>query len=239
MIISEDRNVKVTPHGEVVKELVERYKFRDDIDEGIIGEQGYDICKMEGFTGLAYCERCAPWNGCTNIYTVYPSSGSVKEEVERYFTSHGYFNGMGYDVIAGTDGEWIEGWWEKIYDEEATEKVLEAGKLWHICSTKDYEKIMEEGIKPQKSQWKRVDNPERCYFYNRELADSTVKGYILDFYRNKNNCGEEFTLLEIDVAKIGEGVKFYNDPRMRDSVYCYDIIPPEAIIKTVSTYTLR
>lgn len=134
---------------------------------------------------------------------------------------------------------------DKKFNEDMTDNVKRAGKLYHFANVDVIKKIKENGLCPKLSSWSLFNggdkndetwlpendkkNYARIYLFTKENAVNPIS-----YFASKPHRENTYYELEIDVAKC-PNAKFYYDPRMRYAVYTFDNIPPEAI-KVIKEY---
>lgn len=212
--------IRTYPIGKVIESLSKVFNLSTDEDELeriISGESVYD----------GFIFRSKGSNGCVQISTVIPNNRRNIENLGRYLNKYGYFYGGGKHEITGT--EWVQVWWEKKFDEDATEIVHSLGKIYHLCSERAYRRISKQGLTPRASQWKDFVNPERVYFFLYKQDMRALKYYSEDFNNGKTKSSNRYYLLEIDISKVSEGMKFYYDSRLPEAVYSLEGVSPAAI----------
>lgn len=164
-------------------------------------------------------------NNEQQILTIVPDKDENRDRMAKYFNKYGYF-------VAAEESNypWRKIWWEKKFGVDATEEVRRYGCLYHLCSSNIYSKIQKQGLTPRSSQWgKDFQNPERIYFFLKNLSHITFEGWARDFKRGKNLNTNNFLLLKIDVSKLSFSMRFYADSRMPKAVYSLEGVPPQAI----------
>lgn len=214
--------IRTYPIEQVVNVLAKVFNLStnsDDIESIVEGESEYD-----GFirAGRGY-------NNCMQICTVIPNNKSNLERLGGYLNKYGYFYGGSIRTIRETNGAWIQVWWEKKYDEDATDIVHEVGRIYHLCSENAYKRIARQGLTPRISQWKEFQNPERVYFFLERPNEGDLEYYAANFNNEKKVKSRKYYLLEIDISKVSEDMKFYYDSRLAYAVYSLEGIPPAAI----------
>ena len=218
-IISEGL-IKTYPISRVVGCLTNLFHLSNDINDLKDIVTGYSE-----YNGVIMILQAV--NNQQQIYTVIPNNKYNIYCFGKYLNKYGYFSG-GHSIF-GPNDEWIEIWWNKKFDADATETIRKLGKLYHICSSTVYKKISKVGLTPRKSEWKNFDNPERVYFFVYKPSHENLEDLAKDFKESKTKISDEYFLLEIDISKVNDTMKFYVDPRMPYAVYSLEGVPPYAI----------
>lgn len=134
---------------------------------------------------------------------------------------------------------------EKKFDNDKTEEVLEHPYLYHYTTAKAYKKIKRIGLVPKMTSWdlfggKGKDYTNSLYKNTNDdvnygriylFADIPDKGDPKKYFGDKNSLAKnnEFLLLKIDTKKLPKDIKFYQDIKQTGAVFTYDNIPPSAI----------
>lgn len=134
---------------------------------------------------------------------------------------------------------------EKKFDNDKTEEVLEYPYLYHYTTAKAYKKIKYIGLVPKMTSWDSFGGKGKDYTnslykntnddvnYGRIylFADIPDKGDPKKYFGDKNSLAKnnEFLLLKIDTKKLPKDIKFYQDIKQTGAVFTYDNIPPSAI----------
>ena len=114
--------------------------------------------------------------------------------------------------------------YEKKFNEYATTfQLLNHGVscLYHVSSSEKYEKILRKGIQPKaKTNKNDYMHGERIYLF---LNEPTEQDTIV------THADEGKIIFEVDLTKVNETNKFYFDPRVRNALYTYEPISPNAL----------
>ena len=164
-----------------------------------------------------------------------------QEDFDRYLLKYGWYCGIsekqyGYDNI-------VRFIYEKKFDIDITELVKERRFIYHICPNVYLNKINRVGLKPKISSWNQFKNPERVYFFIKEITHDEFLKWAYDFNWEKNvkrELNHGWSLLKIDTLNLTNNPVFYFDPRMKNGVYTMDSISPKNIevIDFIDTNTL-
>lgn len=103
--------------------------------------------------------------------------------------------------------------------------------LKHITPYYNIGKIKKIGFSPRTKN-NMFDFPDRVYFVRGSVSDNDIANFAEKLnYRNENpiNYGK-YCVIEIDINKIPEHVKFFTDPNFDSGIYTCDNIPPNVII---------
>ncbi len=134
-----------------------------------------------------------------------------------------------------------------IYTENLSDNVYGQKYLYHVTPSYNKKRILQSGLFPKSSN-DIFDYPGRVYlFLGNNVDTTTLISNAYDLYTAKprvNNPKDDrynkdiiWTIVKVDVSKLPENIKFYNDPLWdKMAVYTYDNIPPSAIIETNDYY---
>ena len=153
-----------------------------------------------------------------------------QNDFDKYLLKYGWFCGI-YEKLNGYNNL-IRLIYEKKFDVDVTEEVIKNKYLYHICPNIYLNKINKYGLKPKFSSWNQYSNPERVYFFMKELTNKEFVLWVNEFNAEKEfnyQKNDGWSLLKIDVSKATNNPKFYFDPRMKNGVYTMDTISPENI----------
>lgn len=164
-------------------------------------------------------------NGTSRILTLIYDADYNRDMLAQYFNKYGYFAGAESPCM----GNMRMTYWEKKFDNDATEEVKKLRYIYHICKEQVLKKIESQGLTPRNSQWRQFKNSERIYFFIRELSHSEFSAWAKNFSREKQNGGDTYIMLKVDVSKLPENIRFFADPRMNDAVYTLENIPPDCL----------
>lgn len=153
-----------------------------------------------------------------------------QNDFDKYLLKYGWFCSIsqrleGYDNL-------VRFIYEKKFDVDVTDEVIKNQYLYHICPNIYLNKINTVGLKPKVSSWNAFSNPERVYFFLKELSHEDFVLWAENFSFGKkvnHTLNDGWSLLRVDVSSLTNNPTFYLDPRMRNSVYTTDTISPENI----------
>jgi hypothetical protein len=175
---------------------------------------GYELAKM--ISGNLYDHDISEVLKYTNNLGYIPSYFiyvSYKIKSQKWNPSE--FRKIIYEI----EPEYISFRFEKKYDD-----VVDPPNIIYHITNKDFLKNIEKiGLKP-KNLNKRSSHPEKIYF-------SLTRGGSDNLWKNlKLNYGKgEGILLTVDASNLLN--TFYKDPNSKESIYTYNNIPKENIIK--------
>ena len=135
---------------------------------------------------------------------------------------------------------------KKFNDDETIDVKSECNFLYHYTLKMLLGKIDKIGLIPKISTWDLFGGEGKKYtnklYKNTNDIVNSGKIYLFkekrrraffsaDYFKQKNNFvrDKEFVCLKIDVKKLPDNIKFYEDPKQEGAVYTYDNIPPTAI----------
>lgn len=195
-------------------------------------------------------DRCFGWvekrkenNDCDVIVVVLPTkhSKTLKEITLSVEKSCGWFLSSKIDINMDGFEAWI---FEKKFDNEITQDVIDLGVIYHIFPSSRLAKALHVGLLPKKTTWlpfmldsehtfaddkgghfgwKTID---RVYFFTEKPSDEFLKN---NTFSSKEVLTDKYTLLAIDTEKLLPNTRFYSDPRSENAVYTLNNIPPSAI----------
>ena len=150
-------------------------------------------------------------------------------DFDKYLLKYGWFCGFAGRLFGYTD--MVQFIYEKKFDVEVTDAVMKKRYIYHICPNIYLNRINWKGLKPKFSSWNRFSNPERIYFFLKDIPHDTFIVWVNNFKEGKNinNTDDGWSLLRIDTASLTNNPSFYFDPRMKDGIYTMDNISPESI----------
>ena len=201
------------PIETVRKHLINRYNFDDWQVEIIKGENNTEQL----------------------VIRVYNTKEN-KNELDNVLKRCGYY--PSYAQVT-KDGSTIAIQYEKRIEDDANSLVSKKRFLYHITPSSCVKKILEQGLCP-KTKNKKFQYPSRIYLFlnipqkkiSTILAQQLYQYIPQNEYSVKNKLYDTFSLLEIDVNKLGDldyNYVFYKDPNTEGGVFTVDNIPPHAI----------
>lgn len=145
-------------------------------------------------------------------------------------------------------GQEIDGWqvvqFEKKFGIDVTYPIKHNPVfryLYHICPKSVLPKIMRQGLKPVYKHRTDFNNPDRAYFFVKDLTPDGRRFVAGDFNKNRpaNKQEREFCYLRVDTKKMNNNPTFYLDSRMPadSAVYTMDSVTPEAI-EVIETFNI-
>lgn len=122
---------------------------------------------------------------------------------------------------------------EPKFGNDVTDEIMEKYKfLFHATPFVNLTKIMKIGLIP-KSKSTSFFYPDRVHcMIGNHLTDeqlAALKDVQKDRARTDIQDNNQYIILRVDVKKLPKNMVFFIDPKMKDAIYTYDTIPPEAI----------
>ena len=212
-----------------LKSLFNLYDGNDDTERNKIlffldRQQNYN-----GYNGVIFYNRYSQ-NNTERIEIKVSENDFNQNDFDKYLLKYGWFCGI-YEKLDGYDNL-IRLIYEKKFDVDVTEEVLKNKYIYHICPNIYLNKINKSGLKPKFSSWNQYSNPERVYFFMKELTHEDFVLWVNEFNAEKKfdyQRNDGWSLLRVDVSKLTNNPSFYFDPRMKNGVYTMDTISPENI----------
>ena len=212
-----------------LKSLFNLYDGNDDDERNKIlffldRQQNYN-----GYNGVIFYNKYSQ-NSTERIEIKVSENDFNENDFDKYLLKYGWFCGIceklnGYDNL-------IRLIYEKKFDVDVTEDVIKNKYIYHICPNIYLNKINKSGLKPKFSSWNQYSNPERVYFFMKELTHEEFVLLVNEFNAEKEfhyQRNDGWSLLKVDTSKLTNSPTFYFDPRMRNGVYTMDTISPENI----------
>lgn len=212
-----------------IKSLFDLYDKNDELEKNKIL---YFLDKGQyynGFHGLIFLNKYSQ-NGTERIEIKTNINDFNQNDFDKYFIKYGWFCAINQKMDAYDNIQRLI--YEKKFDVDVTEEVLNNQFLYHICSNIYLNKINKSGLKPKFSSWNVFENPERIYFFLKDMKHEEFCMWADNFSKQKNiNYGSHngWSLLRIDTQNLTNRPTFYLDPRMKDAVYTMDTISPDNI----------
>ena len=181
------------------------------------------------YNGIIFYNKYSQ-NNTERIEIIVNENDFNQNDFDKYLLKYGWFCGI-YEKLRGYNNL-IRLIYEKKFDIDVTEEVIKNKYLYHICPNIYLNKINKYGLKPKFSSWNQYSNPERVYFFMKELTNKEFVLWVNEFNAEKEfnyQKNDGWSLLKIDVSKATNNPKFYFDPRMKNGVYTMDTISPENI----------
>ena len=149
----------------------------------------------------------------------------TKGMVTKVMNTFGYFNSRNglYDGFVRMHFEL------KFEEETIVEKFL-----YHITNHVNLPKIQKIGLFP--SHKNTIFNyPNRIYFLKSDVSKEEIENVAKNARSSQKKDIDDglYVILKIDLDKIPSGIKFYNDPNLKNSAYTTDNIPPSAIVDDI------
>lgn len=169
-------------------------------------------------------------NNTERIEIIINENDFNQNDFDRYLLKYGWFCSISEKLNSYQN--LIRFIYEKKFDVDVTETVLKNKYIYHICPDIYLNKINRIGLKSKFSSWNTYSNPERIYFFLKELGHDEFLKWVYNFIEGKNfyyNKTDGWALLKINTASLTNNPTFYFDPRMKDGVYTMDTISPENI----------
>ena len=181
------------------------------------------------YNGIIFLNKYSQ-NNTERIEIKFNENDFNQNDFDKYLLKYGWFCGIsgkvpGYENINRLI-------YEKKFDVNVTEEVLKNKYLYHICPNIYLNKINKTGLKPKYSSWNVFSNPERVYFFMKNLSHEDFIMWARDFNEQKDinyRLNDGWSLLRIDTSTLTNNPNFYFDPRMENGVYTMDTISPENI----------
>lgn len=169
-------------------------------------------------------------NNTERIEIIVNENDFNQNDFDRYLLKYGWFCSVSgkldsYDNL-------LRFIYEKKFDVDVTDMVKARKYLYHICPDIYLNKINRVGLKPKISSWNTYSNPERVYFFLKELSHKDFLKWVYNFMEGKNfnyNKTDGWAMLKINIDTLTNNPTFYFDPRMKEGVYTTDTILPENI----------
>lgn len=181
------------------------------------------------YNGIIFYNKYSQ-NNTERIEIIVNENDFNQNDFDKYLLKYGWFCGI-YEKLRGYNNL-IRLIYEKKFDIDVTEEVIKNKYIYHICPNIYLNKINKYGLKPKFSSWNQYSNPERVYFFMKELTNKEFVLWVNEFNAEKEfnyQKNDGWSLLKIDVSKATNNPKFYFDPRMKNGVYTMDTISPENI----------
>ncbi len=212
-----------------LKSLFNLYDGNDDTERNKIlffldRQQNYN-----GYNGVIFYNRYSQ-NDTERIEIKVSENDFNQNDFDKYLLKYGWFCGI-YEKLDGYDNL-IRLIYEKKFDIDVTEEVLKNRYIYHICPNIYLNKINKSGLKPKFSSWNQYSNPERVYFFMKELTHEEFALWVNEFNAEKKfdyQRNDGWSLLRVDVSELTNTPAFYFDPRMKNGIYTMDTISPENI----------
>lgn len=212
-----------------LKSLFNLYDGNDDTERNKIlffldRQKNYN-----GYNGVIFYNRYSQ-NDTERIEIKVSENDFNQNDFDKYLLKYGWFCGI-YEKLDGYDNL-IRLIYEKKFDVDVTEEVLKNKYIYHICPNIYLNKINKSGLKPKFSSWNQYSNPERVYFFMKELTHEDFVLWVNEFNAEKKfdyQRNDGWSLLRVDVSKLTNTPTFYFDPRMKNGIYTMDTISPENI----------
>lgn len=116
----------------------------------------------------------------------------------------------------------------KFPKEDVTEEIINNYRyLYHATPSLYTERILKYGLIP-KAKNNVFMYPERVHL-STKCDDTLFNSLKAVLGMNKKYKGTTFDVLQIDVRKLQQNIKFFKDPDYNSGVYTYDNISPQAI----------
>lgn len=181
--------------------------------------------KYSGIIGLSEFSQ----NKTKRIEIIVRKNDFNQADFDRYFLKYGWFCSFSNKMEFYKN--LIVFIYEKKFDIDVTDAVLEKKYIYHICPNIYLNKINLKGLVPKFSSWNIYYNPERIYFFVDEVSHEQFLKTVGNFNKGKNvyNLNDGWSLLKVDVSSLTNSPSFYLDPRMKNGVYTMDSISPENI----------
>ena len=185
--------------------------------------------KYKNYNGLIFLNKYSQ-NNTERIEIKVNENDFNQNDFDKYLLKYGWFCGI-YEELNGYNNL-IRLIYEKKFDIDVTEEVLKNKYIYHICPNIYLNRINKSGLKPKYSSWNQYSNPERIYFFMKELTHDKFVLWVNNFNAEKKfnyQKNDGWSLLKIDTSVLTNNPNFYFDPRMKDGVYTMDAISPESI----------
>ena len=192
----------------------------------------YDIGWEESFLenknelGINY-ERSFENEEIPLIVLYIPNNFHDKDKINRFFIAAGW-------TLASTEPyKKRKNYTTYIFEKnKQTMEVKNKEFLYHLTPSNKVHKILKNGLCP-KSGNKLSRHPERIYLFLQRVSDYTFSRFADDLWysvnKEKKKRDVQYSLLKIDTKKCRDDFKIYCDPDLKNAVWTYDNIPPEAI----------
>ena len=202
--------IKSYPIGPVMSFISNAFNFKYLEEKNLLDLFG----DGHNYSGQIFKEQDTQ-NACERIVIEVEDTFSKQEKLDFYMEKYGWF-------LSRVDGNQLI--YEKKFNEYATTfQLLNHGVscLYHVSSSEKYEKILRKGIQPKaKTNKNGYMHGERIYLF---LNEPTEQDTIV------THTDEGKIIFEVDLTKVNETNKFYFDPRVRNALYTYEPISPNAL----------
>jgi len=243
--IGEDEMMFNSPCVVLNEGLIMSYPIEDVINtlarcnSLLIGNKMLSILRGENTEakGCIYIAK-SPNENTEDIFVIIPKGKANKEIIDSKMKKYGWVCVKEMDYVYSDKYQKLA--YERKFDIDATDLVCRENYLYHICPNIKVEKILKQGLLPKENSWPSWDLSDNTMGddYRVYLFVNVPNDMFLAKWKSEFKCGkivsdknEGYSLLKIDVSKIGNDKKFYFDPRAKYSVYTREVIPPQAIKK--------
>lgn len=246
---------KMFDHKKVIQSITDRWSIKNELNESLIMSYPSEKVRkniLRKFNLDDYqveINRNETEEGDVDLISVIlPKNtenkliGSIKNEM-KYCGYHlsqkdmsPYCSGSVYGVLV----------FEPDYSTDVSQKIREKCKyLYHCTDTVYIDKILKKGLIP-KSNNSIYMFPDRVYCMKGDNLSMTQIDSLYNIQQAHNSTMPQlqnpketldYCLLTIDVNKLPQDIKIYNDPFAKGAIFTNDNIPPYAIID-VQPFTL-
>ena len=146
-----------------------------------------------------------------------------------YFASH----------YTPTEDGYVTVQYESKNDEDISHELRQNERyLTHITPTYNEDKILKTGFSPRAKNY-LFNFPDRVYFSrgNAPAQESLEMVKMLSLINQSKGNNGRYTVFKVDLTKIPENVKFYNDQNYKNGVYTIDNIRPDCIVGKIEIDT--
>ena len=215
--------------------------LKDEINEGLI--KSYDInkvknmaCKKFNLNDFQVEITKRRNNGILNNQIVFMldenTSKNIVGDLIHFMNTCGYYKLLNPRHYKGL----LIITFEQKFAKDITNIVKTYKYLYHATPSINVNKILKNGLIP-KHKNNVFSYPDRIYLMGTKTDELSnhqlcIMKMIQDFRDKTEHLDDnEYTILQIDIKKLPENIKFYSDPSIPDGngVYTFDNIPNYAI----------
>ena len=167
------------------------------------------------------------------VYVVTALVGENEKKIEEDMAKVGYFLGQrrGPNTIDGMEYAVLQFEPECQRQNDVTEEVREKYKaLYHWTPSYNVQSILNKGLIPDRKN-SFFNYPNRVYLIQGDASNEYLyrMGHMLSFFNNDARNNAKYSLLEINVNKIPQKVRFFYDSNSEFGIYTENIIPANTI----------
>lgn len=227
--------LQINQNGEFLIEGIDYEANAEKAKEDITKHFPIDVCQFiisEGSHGLAILVANIKGNieiikGCMAQHNFFPS---------RYAPNL---------IELSIDGqEWVDMRFEPIEQDDVTDKIRkENNVLYHLSPSIFENSILQKGLLASNSNPVYKYPTDRLHLIEEHASSSDIKRLASELYaqakmKGITNLSPEYTLFSIDLSKVPDGVRFYEDINEKFGLFTVKKITRNAIQK-VGTVTVK